>query len=128
MNVFRITRAEFTKVFKKPTVFIMAFILAAVLVISLLTYNPTLTQIPSVSIEGDNASIVYSTFMSKSVMEDTKEKFDKQYYSVVNDQIEFYKDLYNKNNNLKVAYNEFISSYITLTRIMKIAVRLSLKI
>ena len=112
MNVFRITRAEFAKVFKKPTVYIMAFILAVALVISLMTYTPILRQVKSVSIEGDNAMAVYNIFMSQSTTADTKDKFDEAYYNYVDNQINFYDRLYSRTNNLRSAYQALNSSYI----------------
>ena len=38
MGVFRIAKAEFIKIFKKPSVYIMGVILASVLVLSLLFF------------------------------------------------------------------------------------------
>lgn len=117
MNVFRITRAEFAKVFKKPTVYIMAFILAVVLVISLLTYNPILSQKSSISIEGDNAAAVYTTFMGNSITEETKNKLDNEYYKVVNGQIDFYNKLYDRANKLTDSLNSFKNNYVNLSNV-----------
>ena len=118
LSVFRITRAEFTKVFKKPTVYIMAFILALVLVISLVTYSPTVRSTKTVSIDGDSAGKIYSVFMGDSESSETKQKFDSTYIDFTNNKITFYKNIYNRNyllssnfEQLKKNYNNLKSTY-----------------
>ncbi len=114
MGVFRITRAEFAKVFKKPTVYIMAFLLAIVLVISLLSYSPNLREVKSASIDGDNATAVYNVFNGESLTSDTKLKFDNEYFTPTDNQIAFYNNLYLRQNNLNSAYSELEYNYTRL--------------
>lgn len=111
LSVLRITRAEFAKVFKKPTVYIMAVILAAVLVISLLTYSPVVKTTRTVSIDGDNGATVYSLFMSTSESSDTKQKFDDEYTAPTNAKITFYRQLLDRETALNKTYSDFQKSY-----------------
>lgn len=115
MGVFRITRAEFAKVFKKPTVYIMAFLLAIVLVISLLSYSPNLREVKSASIDGDNATAVYNIFNGESLTSDTKLKFDNEYFTPTDNQITFYNNIYLRSKNLNSAYLELEHNYTKLT-------------
>jgi len=115
-SVFRITKAEFAKVFKKPTVYIMAFILAIVLVIALLSYSPSNKIVNSVSIEGDNASKIYSVFNSESTINDTKIKIDNNYYNVANNQISFYLSIYNYKLDLSKKFETFQLDFNSLEK------------
>jgi len=119
LSVLRITRAEFAKVFKKPTVYIMAFILAIVLVISLLTYSPVERTSRSVSVDGDNGGTVYSLFMSSSETGDTKKKFDDEYITPTNSKITFYRQLLDRETALNKTYDSFKKSYNNLSTTYK---------
>jgi len=114
LSVFRITRAEFAKVFKKPTVYIMAIILAIVLVISLVSYSPTVRTNRVVSIDADSGSKVYSVFMGDSTTSDTKKKLDEEYIDLTNNKIIFYRNLFNRNNSLNKDYTELVNNFKVL--------------
>ena len=75
-GVFRITRAEFNKIFKKPTVYIMAFVLVFACLISLFTFKPTIRTDNRVKLADENATSNYNTFYSTTGNE-TKENYDK---------------------------------------------------
>ncbi len=75
-GVFRITRAEFNKIFKKPTVYIMAFVLVFACLISLFTFKPTIRTDNRVKLADENAASNYNTFYSTTGNE-TKENYDK---------------------------------------------------
>ena len=75
-GVFKITKAEFLKIFKKPTVFIMAFVLVLACVLSLFLYSPAPRQDYRVQLSDENAVSNYNIFMS-NVGSDTKENYDK---------------------------------------------------
>ena len=62
MGVFRIARAEFIKIFKKPSVYLMGVILAAVLVLSLLFFEPANKQSYAVNLDGVTVGQVYDKF------------------------------------------------------------------
>ena len=74
-GVFRITKAEFIKIFKKPTVYIMAFILMLACVLSLFLYSPTPRQDLSVKLSDENAITNYNIFMS-DIGSDNKKTYD----------------------------------------------------
>ena len=61
-GVFRITRAEFNKIFKKPAVYIMALVLVFACLISLFTFNPTNRNDERITLSKENASTNYTMF------------------------------------------------------------------
>ena len=69
MGVFRIARAEFIKIFKKPSVYLMGVILAAVLVLSLLFFEPIGKQNYTVNLDGTTVGKIYDKFTAESTSE-----------------------------------------------------------
>ena len=74
-GIFRITSAEFNKIFKKPTVYIMAFVLVLACLISLFTFNPAVRTDNRVTLSDESASSNYAQFYSSNGS-DTKIKYD----------------------------------------------------
>lgn len=130
-GVFRITKAEFIKIFKKPTVYIMAFILMLACVLSLFLYSPTPRQDLSVKLSDENAITNYNIFMSDigsdnkktydSTILDTDKKVDyviniaerhSEYYNIINSLILELKDI-EKTTSLKLveAIDDAINCY-----------------
>lgn len=120
MGVFRIARAEFIKIFKKPSVYLMGVILAAVLVLSLLFFNPIGRQNYSVTVDGVTVEKVYNKFMNDTAGEITKIKYDEIIQNNVN-KINFYKEFNNRNEKLKQINEEFVIIYNDLVTQNKIA-------
>ena len=73
-GVFKITHAEFTKIFKKPIVYIMAFVLALTAVLSIVFFKPNVRSDNSVMLDADNAHGCYNIFYGTS--DDSKRKYD----------------------------------------------------
>ena len=120
MGVFRIARAGFIKIFKKPSVYLMGVILAAVLVLSLLFFNPIGRQNYSVTVDGVTVEKVYNKFMNDTAGEITKTKYDEIIQNNVN-KINFYKEFNNRNEKLKQINEEFVIIYNDLVTQNKIA-------
>ena len=104
-GVFRITKAEFIKIFKKPTVYIMAFILMLTCVLSLFLYSPTSRPDLTVKLADENAITNYNIFMSdtgsdnKNAYDDTITETNKKVDYVIN-LSNRYNDYYNSMNAL----------------------------
>lgn len=109
MGVFRIARAEFIKIFKKPSIYLMGVILAAVLVLSLLFFDPIGKQNYTVTIDGSSVEKIYDKFMD-TAGDITKETYDKSIQNSL-DKINFYKSFNNRNLSLTKIYNEFVILY-----------------
>ena len=107
-GIFRITSAEFNKIFKKPTVYIMAFVLVFACLISLFTFNPTPRKDDKVSLSNKSAESNYSEFIS-STGSDTKTTFDK----TINDSnsiVDKYKNNYDFVVNIDTLEKQIITS------------------
>ena len=75
-GVFRITRAEFNKIFKKPAVYIMALVLVFACLISLFTFNPTNRYDERITLSKENASTNYTMFY-ETFGSENKTSYDK---------------------------------------------------
>ena len=106
-STFRLTRAEFKKIFKRPSVFIMALILVATIFASLYLFNPI--SIPNSSIDYNqiNSQGYYSSFYSD--IENSKKDLDNKINSA-NGIINYYEHLYTRTNNLASYYNLLIEA------------------
>ena len=110
MGVFRIARAEFIKIFKKPSVYLMGVILAAVLVLSLLFFAPTNKQNYTVKIEGSSVGQVYDKFTNDENVSGGNDIKRTKYNAIIADnltKINFYEVLNSRNEELKKVHNEF---------------------
>lgn len=113
MGVFRIARAEFIKIFKKPSVYLMGVILAAVLVLSLLFFEPIGKQNYSVKLDGSTVGQVYDMFTNDNNISSgdiKKSKYDEQINNNLT-KINFYKVLNSRNEELFNVNSDFIVLY-----------------
>lgn len=108
MSIFKLTSAEFKKIFKRPSIFVMAVLLVITILASLAIFNPTAIADPTISYDmATNSSDYYDSFYdennisSKKAFDETFNKTDKviRYYKALND------------NTIKLTnyYNEVIS-------------------
>lgn len=122
MGVFRIARAEFIKIFKKPSVYMMGVILAAVLVLSLLFFQPVGKQNIIVKLNGSTVGQLYDMFTNDSNPASgdiKKSNYDAQIAESLN-QVNFYKTINERNESLSKVNGEFIILYNDLkTQISK---------
>lgn len=111
-GTFRLTRAEFKKIFKRPSVFIMAVILVIAVFVSLYTFNPTSRVDSTVDYNQSTSLEYYNLFINGSV-ENTKANIDQKFDEV--DQTITYYKLYNdRNSTLSSYYNDILSSVTAL--------------
>lgn len=110
MGVFRIARAEFIKIFKKPSVYLMGVILASVLILSLLFFEPIGKLNYTVNIDGTNVGKIYDKFVSESSSDLKQSSFDKTIEDSLT-KVNFYLLLNERNESLKKVHDEFIVLY-----------------
>lgn len=107
-STFRLTSAEFRKIFKRPSIFIMAILLVIAVFISLYTFNPNNRVDNTVDYSLDNSLQYYSAFYSGST-ERTKTDIDNKYLTT--DEIINYYKLYNdRNAQLNSYYNDIFTA------------------
>ncbi|MBE5738422.1 MAG: hypothetical protein E7354_01630 [Clostridiales bacterium] len=107
-STFRLTSAEFKKIFKRPSIFIMAILLVIAVFISLYTFNPNSRVDNTVDYSLDNSLQYYTTFYSGST-EQTKSDIDNSFLAT--DEIINYYKLYNdRNSKLNSYYNDIYSA------------------
>ena len=110
-GVFKITHAEFTKIFKKPIVYIMAFVLALTAVLSIVFFKPNVRSDNSVMLDADNAHGCYNIFYGTS--DDSKRKYDETYLSAKQSTV-VYTLLNDRDNRLDKALEEYNTKYALL--------------
>ena len=114
-STFKLTKAEFKKIFRSPSIFLMAIILVATIFISLYIFQPY--ERSNESVKYDNASTAlgyYDTFMKTQDI-DSKYDFDQKYLAT-DEVIEYYNN-YNKYCNLLTdCYNNVITAMDNLVR------------
>jgi len=111
-GVFKITRAEFIKIFKKPIVYIMAFVLALVSVLSIILIKPQVRSQNPVSLNADNAAGCYNIFYGAS--EVSKQAFDST-FDDTDEKIKLYNLLLKRNDNIDSDLYSF-KSYFTMVK------------
>ena len=128
MAIFKIVKAEFVKVLKKPMIYIMAFIIVAAILASYYFYNPNGYDDKTVYYNNTaDVSLYYSAFISDS--QDSKATFDAEinkaylkynYYSKQNKRRTELNNRYNtivaKYNDLEAAVNSSEGNFNTTRR------------
>ncbi len=93
-KVFRLAKAEFNKIFYRPSIFILTALLIIAIVVTSLVYTPT-SKTVKLSYEANTVSEIYSQFLSTSQTTTNKLSIDK---------------------SLTDAYNEIKSQYESITK------------
>lgn len=113
MGVFRIAKAEFIKIFKKPSVYIMGVILASVLVLSLLFFEPIGKQDYTIKLTGSTVGQVYDKFVNDETSSYKKSDFD----SIIDanlTKLDFYLLLNQRKEELTKVNTEFAALFTDL--------------
>lgn len=116
--MFRLTKAEFVKVLKMPSIYIMGIILVITIIVSAFVFNPNSNRDVSLSL-GTNSSIdSYNLFYSNSGSEN-KISYDSNVANA-NDIINFYQSKNIKYNNLVSKYESIRTNYDYLMEIYNV--------
>lgn len=106
-GVFKLTGAEFKKIFKRPIVFIMALFIVAVVFISSYLFKPIDNSEYTINYEATSSEKYYSNFYSD--MPESKKAIDLT-YNDTNKIIDYYKSCIDRENSLVDYYNTLLSS------------------
>ncbi len=105
-SIFRIARAELIKIFKRPTVYIMAFVLAAIIGGSLFLFNPAKKEDTSVNLAGNTTNVAVSTLNTKFNDDASyKTKYDSYFLDAINE-INFYDYLTTYKTNIETSFED----------------------
>ena len=114
-SIFRIARAELIKIFKRPTVYIMAFLLALIIGGSLFVFTPTKREDTTVDFGSVTESTTVKTYFDKFETDPTyKAVFDKNLVDA-KAEISFFKNINDNITELKESYAELMTSIDKLT-------------
>lgn len=104
----RIVKAEFIKIFKKPSVYIMGALLAIVITISLFTFSPNSRITYDVNITGTDISAIYNEWLGNTHSE-AKINLDK---NIENSQsiVTYYSNLNLRKTAINSAVNDLIKA------------------
>lgn len=111
-GTFRLTRAEFKKIFKRPSVFIMALILVATIFVSLYVFNPASSKSVEVDYNLETAQAYYNTFYSADLSDSEKGIINK--ISSTNEIITYHTQNSLRKDSLYLYYSEILKSYNNL--------------
>lgn len=113
-GTFRLTRAEFKKIFKRPSVFIMALILVVTIFISLYIYKPV--NAPDLTVDYNlNTSIEYYNTFYKEDMANTEKGINNVFLST-DEIIEYHKQNSLRIERLTMYYNDIVNTYDSLSK------------
>lgn len=107
-NTLRLTSAEFKKIFKRPSVFLMAVILVIAVFVSLYTFDPN-PRVDSTIDYNQTTSIEYYNKFNSGSTEGTKSDIDSVFASI-DEMINYYKINNERNSNLNSYYNDIFTS------------------
>lgn len=113
-GIFRITKAEFIKIFKKPSVYIMGMLLAATVAVSLFVFAPSPASSYSVSMPGDTVNAVYNEFYTSS-RPDAKINLDAN-FNKANAMLTFYGNFNSKLFKTRTYLIEFLQTQTQLDK------------
>ncbi len=113
-GAFRITRAEFLKIFKKPSVYIMGTVLALVILIASLFFEPTKVSSGYVTFSSSvkTVSEVKDIFNSEEGAENSTQ-YDVQ-LTLSENIVNFYKSLNTRKNTIQESYSALAKAYTAL--------------
>ncbi len=110
----RIARAEFIKIFKKPSLYIMGIVLAIVILISSFFFNPETRSDTKVTLKGDTVAQVLLNFETDiSTNTENKIQYDLK-NSQAADMIAFYSNLNVREASIKEKYTALTNAFTTL--------------
>ncbi len=108
----RLTKAEFIKTLKKPTIYIMAFVLLCVAAICIFIFNPVQRDDYRINYANQDTGVkVYNTFNGTG--SNTRKDFDAT-ISATDNAITFYSEYNFRNTEINNLYNSVIASYNAL--------------
>ena len=111
-GIFRITKAEFIKIFKKPSVYIMGLLLAVVITVSLFTFQPTNRITNSANITGTSVSDM-NVAWNAGLATDAKSNLDENVTTAL-DMITYYENFTARTTEVQTALADFLEARANL--------------
>lgn len=111
-STFKLTKAEFKKIFKRPSIFIMAVLLVVTILVSITIFRPAELVNPTIEYTEATNSEEYYNYFNSSINSNAKVTFDKVYTDT--DTIISYFDAVNNNTNQLTNYYENVISTMGL--------------
>ena len=115
-SIFRITKAEFIKAFKRPTIYVMAFILLITAVISALIFNPQKRADDRLNYSGTTGVEVYNSFNSSGA--GSKSSIDAE-VSFSSTKVMYFTNMEKRANTITEKYNNILNTYAQLLKDQK---------
>lgn len=107
MSIINLTIAEFKKIFKRPSIFIMALILVATIFASIFVFSPSNRSDDSITYANAQTSYqYYSNFYNDEVI-NSKKSFDDN-FAITDNTIAYYQAINTNSNILENCYNNCI--------------------
>lgn len=111
-STFKLTKAEFKKIFKRPSIFIMAVLLVMTILVSITIFKPAELVNPTIVYDEANNSEEYYNYFYTDINLNSKASFDKVFNDT--DTIISYFDAFNNNANLLTNYYEDVIETMNL--------------
>ena len=108
-STFKLTSAEFKKIFKRPSIFIMAILLVITLLVSIGIFHPTSAVDSTIIYDEAETSLDYYNSFYLDTNINSKKSFDDS-FEVTDNIIAYYKALNNNTNLLTDYYNDAITT------------------
>lgn len=108
-STFKLTKAEFVKIFKKPSIFIMAVLLVVTIFASLSMFNPSYRVDNSIIYEGAETSQEYYNSFQSDTSVNSKLTFDNS-FALTDTMINYYESVNNNTALLSDYYYVIVST------------------
>lgn len=108
MGIFRITKSEFIKIFKKSSVYVMGILLAAVITLSAFAFSPSPSYTYSASVAGSSVGEIHTNWLGVHGA-DTKINLD-QNFSKAQEFIDYYSNYNTRETEISQSLNNFTAS------------------
>lgn len=113
-NIFKLTKAEFVKIFKRPSIFIMAILIVVTIFASMTFFDPTVRENLSVTYDNATTSQEYYNNFYTDEMINSKASMDTA-IAKTDEIINYYQSLNNHTAYMSACYNDVID---TMTQII----------
>lgn len=111
-STFKLTKAEFKKIFKRPSIFIMGVLLVITMLVSITIFKPAELVNPTIEYTEATNSEEYYNYFNTDINLNSKASFDKVFNDT--DEIIAYFDAVNNNTNLLNNYYENVITTMNL--------------
>lgn len=108
-STFKLTKAEFKKIFKRPSIFIMAVLLVVTMLVSITIFKPAELVDPTIVYTEANNAEDYYNYFNTEININSKATFDKV-FTDTDDIISYFDSVNNNANLLTNYYNDVINT------------------